>query len=543
MYEKRWYQQGAEASIFNYFNQGGVGNPVVVMPGGTGKSHVIANFIKSVFERWPNQKIMMLTHVKELIAQNANKLLGVWPTAPLGVHSAGLKSRDTSLPIIFGGVQSVSPTIKKAIKEGVGHFGKVDLIIIDECHLLSPDDETMYQFVIKELKRKNPFLKVIGFTATHYRLKQGLITDGGLFTDICYDISDYKSYNRLIDEGFLSPLVVPTRNQDGSSLIEVDLSSVKLQAGDFNQKELNKTTNTDEILYNAIKQSIEYGRDRKCWLAFGNSIETAENMNWALQSFGINSEVVHSKLPLAVNDKRIKAYVNGDLQCMVNANKLTTGFDNPMIDLMIDLGATTSTSKHIQKLSRTARPSPATGKTNAMILDFVRNIARLGPVNDPVIPKKAGEGNGEAPIKVCDNCGYRMHTSVRVCEMCGIKFEFKTKIYTTVGTEQALKTDKPIIEYFNVNKVIYNLHQKTGRPPSMKVSYFCGLKKIDEWVCLEHPGHASRIARNWWSQRHNEEAPATTLEALKKVSQLRAPSQLRVNVNKPYPEILSTEWS
>lgn len=538
MYESRWYQRDAERSIFNYFENVSSGNPVVVMPGGTGKSHVIGNFIKSVFSQWSNQKIMILTHVKELIVQNANKLLGVWPNAPVGIHSAGLKSRDTALPIIFGGIQSVTPTIKKAIKSSTAHFGYVDLIIIDECHLLSPDDETMYQFVIKELKLINPFLKVIGFTATHYRLKQGLITDGGLFTDICYDISDYKSYNRLIDEGFLSPLIVPTRNRDGSIMSSVDLSNVKLQGGDYNQKQLNK--NTDDVLYNALKQSIEYGYNRRCWLAFGNSIETAENINSILQSFGINSEVVHSKLSSAVNDKRIKAYVNGDLQCMVNNNKLTTGFDNPMIDMIIDLGATTSTSKNVQKLSRAARPSP--GKTNALILDYVRNIARLGPINDPVIPTKAGKGTGEAPIKVCDNCGYRMHTSVRVCEMCGMKFEFKTKIFSTVGTEQALKTDTPVIEYFNVKKVIYNLHEKVGKPPSIRVSYLCNLKRFDEWVMLEHGGFVAKKARDWWMQRHNEEPPLTTHEALKKVSQLRAPKQIRVQTNKKYPEILSTEW-
>ena len=79
------------------------------MPTGTGKSVVIANFIRRIFGYWPNQRVMMLTHVKKLISQNAEKLLAVWPVAPMGIYSAGLNSREMIMPIVFGGVQSVAP--------------------------------------------------------------------------------------------------------------------------------------------------------------------------------------------------------------------------------------------------------------------------------------------------------------------------------------------------------------------------------------------------------------------------------------------------
>ncbi len=84
------------------------------------------------------------------------------------------------MPIVFGGVQSVAPAIKKALEQNDGrpphlrHFGWRDLLLIDECHLLSDKEDSFYQYIIAELRAINPHLKVIGFTATPYRMKMGM---------------------------------------------------------------------------------------------------------------------------------------------------------------------------------------------------------------------------------------------------------------------------------------------------------------------------------------------------------------------------------
>ena len=160
MYTLRYYQSDCIYAIFDYFHKGGIGNPVCALPTGTGKSIIIAQFIKDVLSYWPNQRVMMLTHVKELIEQNAEKLLALWPTAPMGIFSAGLNRKESAMPLIFGGIQSVAKTIKKESNV----FGYRDLLLIDEAHLLSPKEDTMYQYVINELLQTNPNLKVIGFT-------------------------------------------------------------------------------------------------------------------------------------------------------------------------------------------------------------------------------------------------------------------------------------------------------------------------------------------------------------------------------------------
>ncbi len=549
IYIPRWYQNEAEFAVFNYFEMGGRGNPIVAMPTGTGKSHVIANLIKRIFCMYPNQRVMMITHVKKLIQQNAEKLMQVWPTAPLGIYSAGLKSRDMIMPIVFGGIQSVAKAIARSLEDDsnqlipqhMKHFGWRDLIFIDEAHLLSPNEDTEYQYVIAELKKINPHIKVIGFTATPYRMKQGMITDdNGIFTDICYDITGIEAFNRMIAEGFMSPIISkPTRTI-------IDVSNVGMVGGEYNQKQVDKAVDTDEITYKACCEIMEYASNRNSWMIFGSSIDNAEHINAMLQSFGVNSVVVHSKLKDC--DQRILDFQNGQYQCIVNKDMLTTGFDHPPIDFIGDLQPTMSPGKHVQKWGRGTRPSPATHKSNCLGLDFAGNVRRLGPINDPVKPRKPGQGGGDAPIRICDACGAYNHASARTCCNCGIEFSFETKIFGTAGTEAFLRSDAPIVEYFKVAKVIYNLHEKKDAngvltsPPSIKVSYFCGLQMFNEWIMLEHGGLPGKKARDWWKSRHQEEPPPTTYQALQRVSELRKPAQIRVWVNKKYPDILGYEY-
>ena len=176
------------------------------MPTGTGKSLVIAGFLESIYRQYPMQKVLVLTHVKELIEQNCEKLLALWPTAPAGVFSAGLKRKDIHDRIIFAGIASIAKHAEK--------FGCVHLVIIDEAHLVSPSEETMYHKFLAALRVVNPHIKVIGLTATPWRLGQGKITEDGIFTDVCFDITSISAFNRLIQEGYLSPLI-PRRTTTG----------------------------------------------------------------------------------------------------------------------------------------------------------------------------------------------------------------------------------------------------------------------------------------------------------------------------------------
>lgn len=550
-YLLRWYQSEAIYAIFAYFANGGTGNPIIAMPTGTGKSLVIAEFIRQAFGLYPQVRIMMLTHVKKLIQQNATKLIETWSTAPLGIYSAGLNSRDMILPIVFGGVQSVAPAIKKSLEQNYGmlsasnlHFGWRDLIIIDECHLLGPKETAQYQYVINELKKINPALKVIGLSATPYRMKQGMLTEeGGLFTDIIYNITDIQSFNRLIYEGYMSTLV------SRPTVTHIDMSGVSIVAGEWNKKQAANAVDRDDVVDSACREMIHYGQNRKSWVTFAASIENAEHINYVLQSYGVNSTVVHSKLGDKINDQRIEAFQNFDYQCIVNMDMLTTGFDHPPIDLISDMQPTRSTGKHVQKYGRGTRPSPETGKRDCLGLDFARNVANLGPINDPRIPRKPGDsGPGDAPIRICGSCGIYNHASARVCVGCGAEFEFAARLFAESGTAAIIRTDDAQIEYFEVSKVLYTKHAKFDKqgnpatPPSVKVTYICGLRMFSEWVCFEHGGYAAKRAVEWWRQRSIDEPPQFTYQALERTAKLKVPARIRVHVNKTHPEILSCEY-
>jgi DNA repair protein RadD len=530
--QPRYYQTEAVQSIYNYFGEKS-GNCIIAMPTGTGKSIVIAQFVADVLKRWPAQRILMLTHVKELIEQNAAKLLQVWPTAPLGIYSAGLGRKESRHPITFAGVASVAhhPEL----------FGHIDIILVDEAHLVSPNADTMYGKVFKLLLAINPQLKIVGLSATPYRLGQGYITDGGIFTDICYDLTGVDAFNRLIAEGFIAPLI-PKKTKT-----ELDVSQVGTSQGDYKQNELQDAVDREKITFKALTELMEHSHDRQCGLIFATGILHAEHINAMLQTmFNQTSVVIHSGKDKSENKKALKEWKAGKHKWAVSMNALTTGVDNPMLDVIGMLRPTQSPVLWVQMLGRGMRPSVETGKRNCLCLDFAGNTKRLGPINDPVIPKKKGKGTGEAPIRICDECGCYNHASARVCIGCGAEFEIRVKFKGAAGTDELLSSGIPQVELFDVTYCIYNRHQKGDNPATIRASYFCGMQKFDEWICLDHKGFARKKALDWLRQRmelpKEYEETATTDNVLTVVSKLRPPKRIRVWVNRQYPEILGYEY-
>lgn len=538
MIQLRPYQEAALDSIWDYFVKGNTGNPLIAHPTGTGKSVLPAVFIERILKAYPTQRFMLLTHVSELIKQNAEVLLNVWPNAPLGIYSSGLKLKQTAFPIIYAGIQSAikSPMI----------FGHRDLIFIDEAHLVSLEESSTYLTFLATMKLINPHVKIIGLTATPFRMGQGLLTDTipdengnnkNIFTDIIHDLTQVDTFNRLIAEGYLAPLI-PLKTKT-----EIDISNVGMQKHEFIASQLQHAVDKQEITYAALRETVEAGQNRRSWLIFASGIEHCEHIASMLCSFGVDCAAVHSKQTNEYNDSAIKAFKANQLRSIVSFAKITTGFNHNEIDLICDLNHTMSVPKHVQKLGRGTRP--AAGKDNCLVLDFGRNVPRLGPINDIVIPRRKGEKVGEPPVKLCDNCGAYNHASARVCCQCGEEFTFQVKIVAKAGTDAILASDLPIVDLFDVHRVIYAPHNKVGSPQSMKVTYFCGLRNFQEWVCLEHPKLAGKIARDWWRQRHKSEPPKTTEEALKHMGELRVPKKIRVWVNKAHgklPEIVGVEF-
>lgn len=548
----RDYQDYAVGALFEFFKHYLEGNPLVVMPTGTGKSLVIGEFIRRTLTRWPGQQIMMLTHVKELIGQDHEKLLALWPEAPAGIYSAGLDKKEHYMPIIFGGIASVVRADPKI-------FGRVDLVIIDEAHLVSPKDETMYGRVIAALMAINPNLRVIGLTATDYRLGHGRLTLGShLFTHIAIDMSKKQSFNWFIQQGYLCPLI-PKRAH-----MEVDATRVKLKGGEFDDKAAQAAFDKNEITYKACKEmvSIAAAENRNHWLVFAQGVQHAIHVTDMLDSLGVDARVVHSDLIDTERDQNIADFKAGKFTALVNNGIMTTGHDIPFVDLIGVLRMTMSTNLWVQMLGRGTRPLYALGfdldtqegrlaaiaastKQNCLVLDFAGNTKRLGPINDPVIPEPKGSGKaGDAPVKVCEECFCYNYAGVRFCEYCGHEFPRYLKLKARAGTDELIAGDDPrTTSIFNVDRVVYKAHIKPNKIPSLKVTYHSGMRAFTMYVCIQHEGFAGKKARDWWRSSANSlKIPNTLEDAMKQLNTLRDPRRIKVLFDNERPEVIDYEF-
>ncbi len=545
-----YYQEEAVVSIFNYFYAHPTGNPVVALPTGTGKSLVIAEFCHRAIRLYPQTRIMVATHVKELVGQNHAELVELWPSAPAGIYSAGLKRRDTHLPLTFCGIASVAKRVKD--------FGHIDLLIIDECHMISDKDQSMYVKAIDMLKSINPLLKVIGLTATPYRLGMGMVTDGQLFTDICCNYTSLEKFNELVDGGYISPLI-PKRTDT-----ELNVDDVGIHAGEYIQSELQEAVDKYSITRGALEEAVQLAKGRRHWLVFCTGITHAEHTRDILEQLGIPAVCVHTKLPGGdkQRDENIRLWKAGMVGAAVNVNVLTTGFNFKAIDCIIVLRPTMSTVLWVQLLGRGTRPCPETAKQNCLVLDFAANTRRLGPINDPVIPRKKGKkGNGLVPYKMCPQCNTYNHARVRFCVDCGYEFPQTFAATPKAATDELIRKcpvppepePAPEIVTWPVKHVEFDKHWPSvpGKPPSLRITYYCEKRMFNEWLCFEHQGFAQKKARDSWrlmakgadEEERRAAPPGTVDEALNRVANLRPPSYVRVEMKRKYPEIVGYDFN
>ena len=371
--ELRPYQREAIDTLYDWFRENS-GNPLVVIPTAGGKSLIIAQFIREAMA-YPDTRILVITHVKELIAQNYAELIGIWPDAPAGIYSAGLGKRDIGSRIIFGGIQS--------IHRHAYTLQKVDLVLVDEAHLIPRNADTMYGKFLSQLREINPYVKVVGFTATPYRLDSGRLDRGAdaVFQEIAYE----ANIRDLIDAGYLCPPV------SVGALAQIDTTGIKTRAGDFIANALEASAVDPDTVASLADEMVRHGQDRRGWLFFGCGIDHCTLMRDALRERGIVCESIFGETPSAERASIIGRFKRQEIRCLSSMGVLTTGFNARHVDLIGVGRPTQSTGLWVQMVGRGTRLFP--GKENCLILDFGGNIARHGPVDRPH-PKREPAAGG-----------------------------------------------------------------------------------------------------------------------------------------------------
>jgi len=524
----RPYQRQAIDTLYAWFYAHPSGNPLLVLPTGAGKAVILALLVQEALSRWPGTRILMLTHVRELIAQNADKLRAVWPEAPLGIHSAGLRSRST-----FAGIQSVH---RKA-----WHLGRFDLVVVDECHLISHKSQGMYRAFLDEARKINPALRVVGLTATPWRTGSGSLCHGdeALFADVAYEVMMLD----LIQQGYLSPLI------SKRMATQLDVSGVAIRQGEFVARQLEAAVDRDEVTAAALDETLAYGRERKKWLVFCAGVDHAEHISQALNARGIAAGCVTGQTPAAERDALIADYKAGRLRALTNANVLTTGFDVPETDLLAMLRPTQSPGLYVQMVGRGSRRAP--DKENCLVLDFAGNTVRHGPVDQVKawIPRPNQNGPQAAPTRACPECQTLLAVAIRVCPDCGYAFpeDLTPRHGARAADAPILSTDRaPRLERHEVHAVEYQRWPgKDGKLDTLCVSYRGPFMRIArEWVCLEHQGYARSKAVSWWAQHAPGTAvPRTLDEALERQDELRTPVAVYVDVSGKYPQVTGYDFA
>lgn len=532
----RPYQQRAIDQLYDWFRAGNTGNPCLVLPTGAGKSHIVAALCEDALTQWPETRVLMLTHVKELIEQNAAKLRAHWPGAPMGIYSASVGRKELGEPITFAGIQS--------IRKRAAELGHVDLVIIDEAHLVSHKDEGGYRTFIADLERVNPALRVVGLTATPYRLGHGLITDGDALFD---DLIEPVSIEDLVHLGYLSRL----RSKVTGARLNTE--GVHTRGGEFVEAELQRAVNTRDQNERVVREVIELAGDRRSWLFFCAGVEHAEAVCDVLRAEGVEAACVTGATPKGERERIISEFKAGKLQALTNANVLTTGFDHPGVDLIAMLRPTMSPGLYVQMAGRGLRVAP--GKADCLVLDFAGVVERHGPITAVEPPGRRREGNGEAPVKVCDQCAELVHPTVRVCPSCG--FEFPAPEPKKLELRDVDIMGPPpgsLVHELRVTEWEWRRHVgRSSGKESLRVRYYGGLtESVDEYLTLAHDGYPGDKARRTLARIATAAglSPGWSLvddldEIARTMNDVPPPAVVRYTVKKPggLPEILKREWT
>lgn len=502
----RPYQQEAIAALWEHWRAEPNSTPLIVCPTGAGKSLICAEIVRKILAAAPKMHILILSHRKEIIRQNADEihnLLGI----PVGVYSAGLGSKIIR-QVTCANIQSV---FKKP-------FPPQGLIIIDEAHMISESSDSMY----RKFLDAQPQAKVVGLTATPYRMDRGSLV-GDLFTGIAYDIP----LRKLIEDGFLAPLISrPTG-------APIDFSRVRKSGNDYNQEALEQTMlpHTREHCESIVQNAA----DRKHILVFCSGIKHAKECAELLP----NADYLTGEMDPVTRDSKIRRFKDGKILYLCNVDVLTTGFNFPSVDCIVLLRATQSVGLYVQIVGRGSRMAP--DKQNALILDYGKNIQTHGPIDLIEVRHRKNEKDPQfsiPPVKACDECGAVVSIRTVHCPGCGYEFPAAScKLESRPDSTAIISEPEPA---HAVRSTEYKIHIKEAKPPMLRVRYWTGTTAYyDMYLCFEHAGYAQQKAIQMWKKLGGGEPPKYSSEAYMRAmkGELATPEQIRVKKRGKYHDI------
>ncbi len=356
----RPYQQAAVTATIRHFKSSS--SPAcIVLPTGAGKSLVIAELA-----RLAQGRVLVVAHVKELCEQNHQKFIAMGGQA--GVYSAGLGEKDSSQKVTFGSVQSIVRNLTEFKRN-------ISLLIIDECHRVSGEDGSQYARLIEALRSENPALKVLGLTATPYRLGLGWCyqkhaagfartAEPRPFVQCVFELS----LREMIRDKYLTEPRV-----EDTPIAQYDFSALELNRfGEPVTREVNELLVRHKRVTRAIVEQIvelTVAENRRGVMIFAATVDHAREIADLLPE--PETALILGETASSERDQLVRRFAANELRYLVNVAVLTTGFDAPHVDFIAILRATQSISLYQQIVGRGLRLAPE--KKDCLVMDYAGN--------------------------------------------------------------------------------------------------------------------------------------------------------------------------
>lgn len=528
----RDYQKQAAESVTSWLRYKPLDRCIVVIPTGGGKSWVI----KALAEHFARlgKRVLIVADRRELLEQTGEKI----DAEMVGYYSAGIGERELSKPITIAGIQSLDASVD---------YGAVawDIIIIDECDLVSndPEDDTRYW----RLLNAYPNAMGVGLTATPWRTKDGKLTWG----NVVYEIG----YAPLIAAGYLAPL-----SNKLPPDVQPDLSGVDVQLGDYVLKHLSKVMESESLVRASVGVVKAYARGSN--LIFTVSIAHSLLLHQALLDNGVGVDevaVVSGDTPPDERDGLVERFKAGALRFLINCELFLRGFDAPRTDAIFCLRPTKSKTLWEQLCGRGVRPFE--GKENCLLVDMSGNLAEHGALGSPFVGKGTG-GGMSSPYKICPECEeYTAPRNTRECKACGYQWpdtdpSMVSHNLTPNTSSDAIyqgKAEEPYRVTYDVEGVSYQRHRgKKGKPDTLRIDYACGYGKygsVSEWLSVAP--EASEWARKkaegvFKSRGHELGAPVETYtfdDLLFHAEHMRKPTRITIEHGGEWPRIVAYDFT
>lgn len=511
-FELRDYQRSAVDSTLSWLRYKETPS-IVSIPTGGGKTAIIRGLCESFHKG--GLRTLVVAHRKELLEQ-AGRILSV----PFGFYSAGIGEKRLDMPVTVAGIQSIARA----------DCPPFDRILIDECHRVSNEREGQYWSLID----RHPKAKVVGLTATPFRMRGGALTWG----EVVYSIG----YPELLKAGYIAPLSSKPKHVP-------DLSRVPVTMGDFSEAELEEVMTDRDLLVKSVQHVMAYGESRRSVLIFCVSVRHCHLLAALMEQNGLDARVISGETPDAEREAIIEDFKAGKLKHLLNCEVLLEGFDHPALDMIVCLRPTKSKGLWEQLIGRGVRKHP--GKENCLLIDMAGNLHEHGGLGAPVA-KAAGKGVKQPTGKICPVCESFVAPLTKECPDCKYQWPEPEKRKVTHQESADHDTDAVYVGGFETYKVTgfaCRPHKSKKGNESIRVDYYCDYRygKISEWLSVHHESDWVRGKARAFLKEHGwagegDTSDYTMDELLWQCESLKSPTSITVDHSGEFPRVVRREF-